>query len=65
MSESHYLCPRCGVILVNYSNQPDFCPKCGGVQIVDIGAEGEYTVKDVRKKYHAPFRRDIFYEKED
>ena len=59
--ETHFLCVRCGTILLGYSSNPDFCPRCGGVQIEDIGKEGEYTPKEVRKEFGAPFRADLFY----
>ncbi len=37
------------------------CPRCGGVEIIDVGKEGEYHVKHLRKEYHAPFRSDVFF----
>jgi hypothetical protein len=40
---------------------PAFCPRCGGVQIEDIGEKGDYTPKEVRKEFSAPFRQDLFY----
>ncbi len=58
--ETHFLCVRCGTILLDYSSNPGFCPRCGGVQIEDIGKEGEYTPKEVRKEFGAPFRADLF-----
>lgn len=60
--KNHYLCTRCGVILVKYPTKPDFCPKCGGVNIEDIGEEGTYNFKQLRKDFKIPFRPDHFFE---
>lgn len=65
MKNSHYLCSRCGIIFIGYSEgEISFCEKCGGVKIHDIGQDGDYTVKQVRKLYHAPFRPDVFCKKD-
>ncbi len=63
--ETHFICVRCGTILIGYPSKPlpSFCPRCGGVDIHNIGKEGEYTPKEVRKEYGAPFRADLFFRK--
>ena len=61
MGNAHYLCSRCGIIMTDLDALPAFCPKCGGVQVVDIGPEGEYNLKAVKKEHKAPFRPDVFH----
>ena len=62
-TQPHFLCVRCGTILVGYPSKPTpaFCPRCGGVEIKNIGEKGDYTPKEVRKEFSAPFRQDLFY----
>ena len=55
-----FLCPRCGTIFVGFPSQPGVCNRCGGAELVDIGKEGEYNVRKIRKLHHAPFRPDVF-----
>ncbi|MCF2138554.1 MAG: hypothetical protein K9W44_00695 [Candidatus Lokiarchaeota archaeon] len=61
MSNEHFFCPRCGSILIDFPNKPEICPRCGGVEIIDIGKEGDYQLKHLRKEYHAPFRSDVYF----
>ncbi|MHA1518722.1 MAG: hypothetical protein ACTSVZ_13780 [Promethearchaeota archaeon] len=60
----HFFCSRCGSILLDYESPPNICPRCGGVEIFNVGGEGEYKVRDLRREHHAPFRPDIFYHKD-
>jgi len=64
-TQPHFLCLRCGSILLGYPPKPPpaFCPRCGGVTIENIGEEGEYTPKEVRKEFSAPFRADLYFRK--
>ena len=56
-----YLCPRCGTILVDFPSKPGVCIRCGGAELIEVGNEGDYNVRKVRKLHHAPFRPDVFY----
>ena len=64
-TDIHFLCVRCGTILLGYPSKPPpaFCPRCGGVEIISLGREGEYTPKEIRKEYGAPFRSDLYFRK--
>lgn len=61
MGESHYFCCRCGIVLTGFSVEPTVCPKCGGVQIENIGQEGEYNLRHVRKEHRAPFHPEKYF----
>ena len=57
-----FLCVRCGIILRKYSDKPSFCPKCGGVSIEDIGEEGSFDYKEIKKEFRFPYRPDKYYD---
>lgn len=58
MKPPHYLCKRCGSIIIDLGNEARDCVRCGGKSWHYLGHEGEYDIDDVLKDFEHVYNID-------
>jgi hypothetical protein len=60
MKPPHFLCKNCGIIIIDQGHEPDRCIYCGGSGFYDLGYEGSYNPKTIRKELNVPSQKEFW-----